>query len=70
MVLFVIPKPLTDGQKYRVFTEKSELQGADVAGVPAAGKPLNEGFCVMSSMGMSKLAVLVTLKISMVYLSE
>jgi hypothetical protein len=74
MVLFVMPNPLSDGQTYRdpplgVWL-KLLLQGVNVAGVPTAGKPTKLMFWLTLSIGMSKLAVLVTLKISKANFTE
>ena len=49
---------------------KFVLQGVNVAGVPATGKPLKLMFWLTSSIGISKLAVLVRLKTSKVYFTE
>jgi hypothetical protein len=64
-----MPRPLSVGQTYRD-PEKLVLQGVVVAGVPATGNPLKLMFWLTSSMGMSKLAVLVRLKTSKLYLEK
>jgi hypothetical protein len=69
MVLFVMPKPLAVGQTYSD-PVKFGLQGFVVAGVPTTGKPLKLIFWLISSIGMSKLAVLVKLKASKVNFRE
>src|ERR1700680_988047 len=68
MVLLVIPRPLSVGHTYKAVNVVSHLP--IVAGWPTTGKPLKLMFWVTSSIGISKLAVLVTLKISNVNFRE
>src|ERR1700722_19197789 len=64
MVLLVMPRPLNVGQTYRA--EKSVLQGVVAPAWPTTGKPRKLMFWLTSSIGISKLAVFVRLKISKV----
>src|ERR1700719_453159 len=68
MVLFAMPRPVRVGQRYSAVNVSSH--GVVFPGWPAYGKPLNSMFWFTLSIVMSKLGVLVTLKMSNVYRAD